>query len=71
MSPEAKKLHGKLKLSNIRMQTKEAPRKLGILTYAMEGGFTVVICESEQGPVGSQDFKTLDDVLKTWEEYKP
>lgn len=29
MSPEAKKLHGKLKLSNIRMQTKEAPRKLG------------------------------------------
>ena len=71
MTPEAKKLQGKLKWNNLRMQTRAEPRQLGILTYAVDGGFVVVVCESEKGPISSQEFRSLDEVLKTWEEHKP
>jgi hypothetical protein len=70
MTPEAEKLHDKLKLSNVEMQTRESPRQLGVLTYNPLGsGFIVVTFKKD--PEGLQDFKTLDDVLKTWEIAKP
>jgi hypothetical protein len=70
MTPEAENLHDKLKLSNVEMQTRESPRQLGVLTYNPLGsGFVVVTFKKD--PEGLQDFKTLDDVLKTWEIAKP